>query len=512
MAKTLSKRYSGVLAHPTSFPSPYGIGDFGKGAYDFINFLTGAGQSLWQILPLGHTGYGDSPYQAFSAFAGQPLLISPDELIKDGLLYGDDLRNYPHFNPDHIYYGDVIPAKLRILHRSYEIFKESADLCMLKEFDVFCEHEKDWLDDYALFMAGKDAHGGACWLEWEDDLRDPDEEIKAAWRERLADSIEYYKYIQFIFFRQWNAIRDYAHVNGIKIVGDIPIYVALDSAEVWVYPDLFELDENLVPKAVAGCPPDAFSPTGQLWGNPLFRWDEMKKDGYSWWTKRIKAMSKLYDIVRIDHFRGFDSYYAIPGTDDTARNGEWREGPGMDLFHALEKKLGKLNIIVEDLGFLTPSVLKLVKDSGFPGMKVVQFAFDSREGSDYLPHNYPTHCVVYTGTHDNDTILGWMNTAPKASVKFAKEYLNLTKEEGYNWGMMRGAWASVGDLAIVPMQDIIGVGSEGRMNTPSTLGGNWEWRATADQIDNKLAKRLYKYMQMYGRVRKDVKEEAKEEA
>lgn len=265
MAKTLSKRYSGVLAHPTSFPSPYGIGDFGKGAYDFINFLTGAGQSLWQILPLGHTGYGDSPYQAFSAFAGQPLLISPDELIKDGLLYGDDLRNYPHFNPDHIYYGDVIPAKLRILHRSYEIFKESADLCMLKEFDVFCEQEKDWLDDYALFMAGKDAHGGACWLEWEDDLRDPDEEIKAAWRERLSDSIGYYKYIQFIFFRQWNAIRDYAHVNGIQIVGDIPIFVALDSADVWANRELFQLEKDGYPTVVAGVPPDYFSATGQLW-------------------------------------------------------------------------------------------------------------------------------------------------------------------------------------------------------------------------------------------------------
>ena len=290
----------------------------------------------------------------------------------------------------------------------------------------------------------------------------------------------------------------------------MPIYVAGDSADVWANPGQFYLDEELNPIDVAGCPPDAFSADGQLWGNPLFRWDAMKKDGYSWWTKRVKAMSKLYDIVRIDHFRGFDSYYAIPAKDDTARNGEWRKGPGMDLFRTMEKKLGKLNIIVEDLGFLTPSVLKLVKDSGFPGMKVIQFAFDSREGSDYLPHNYEKHCVVYTGTHDNDTLMGWMKTAPKASVKFAKEYLNLTEEEGFNWGMMRGAWASVGDMAIVPMQDLIGIGSEGRMNTPSTLGGNWEWRATSDQITGKLAKRLYKYMEMYGRLNKEPEEDADE--
>ena len=306
--------------------------------------------------------------------------------------------------------------------------------------------------------------------------------------------------LQYLFYKQWWSLKEYVNGKGIEIVGDVPIYVAGDSADVWANPSQFYLDENLNPIDVAGCPPDAFSADGQLWGNPLFRWDVMKKDNYEWWTKRNKAVSKLYDVVRIDHFRGFDSYYAIPAKDTTAKNGEWRQGPGMDLFKTLKRRLGKLNIIVEDLGFLTPSVLKLVADSGFPGMKVVQFAFDSREGSNYLPHTYPTNCVVYTGTHDNDTIMGWMKTAPKASVKFAKEYLNLTKEEGYNWGMMRGAWGSVADTAIVTMQDIIGAGSEARMNTPSTLGGNWEWRATSDQIDNKLAKRVYKYMEMYGRL------------
>ena len=361
-------------------------------------------------------------------------------------------------------------------------------------------------------MAGKDYHNGLPWYEWEDSLLDPTPKERASWMKLLASEIDYYRFIQFAFFSQWDELKDYANKKGIAIIGDIPIFTAPDSADVWADPGQFYLDKELNPIDVAGCPPDAFSADGQLWGNPLFRWDAMKKDGYSWWTKRVKAMSKLYDIVRIDHFRGFDSYYAIPAKDDTARNGEWRKGPGMDLFRTMEKKLGKLNIIVEDLGFLTPSVLKLVKDSGFPGMKVIQFAFDSREGSDYLPHNYEKHCVVYTGTHDNDTLMGWMKTAPKASVKFAKEYLNLTEEEGFNWGMMRAAWASVGDMAIVPMQDLIGIGSEGRMNTPSTLGGNWEWRATSDQITGKLAKRLYKYMEMYGRLNKDQEEEEETEA
>ena len=502
MAKTLSKRYSGVLAHPTSFPSPYGIGDFGKGAYDFINFLTGAGQSLWQILPLGHTGYGDSPYQAFSAFAGQPLLISPDELIKDGLLYGDDLRDYPHFNPDHIYYGDVIPAKLRILHRSYEIFKESADLCRLKEFDVFCEHEKDWLDDYALFMAGKDAHGGACWLEWEDDLRDPDEEIKAAWRERLADSIEYYKYIQFIFFRQWNAIRDYAHVNGIKIVGDIPIFVALDSADVWANRELFQLEKDGYPTVVAGVPPDYFSATGQLWGNPLYKWEYHKKTGYAWWMKRIRHCVELYDVIRIDHFRGFDEYYSIPYGDLTAEFGHWEKGPGMDIFRTVKETLGDVKIIAEDLGFLTDSVIRMVEESGYPGMKVLEFAFDSREPSNYLPHNYDKNCVVYTGTHDNETLAGWYRELKKEDKKFALRYMGrkkLSVNEAV-WEIIRLAQSSVADTCIIPIQDYLCLGNEARINHPSTLGGNWIWRLHRDEISKKLVKKIRRMTELYCRI------------
>ena len=362
------------------------------------------------------------------------------------------------------------------------------------------------------FMALKDANDGQAWSKWDKDLRLRKKEAMEAAKEQYAEEIRFYKMLQYLFYKQWNELKAYANEEGIEIIGDVPIYVAGDSADVWANPDQFYLDENLEPIEVAGCPPDAFSDDGQLWGNPLFRWDVMKKDGYTWWTRRIKAMSELYDIIRIDHFRGFDSYYAIPAKDDTAKNGQWKEGPGMDLFTELEKKLGKLPIIVEDLGFLTPSVHKLLKDSGFPGMKVIQFAFDSREESDYLPHTYTNHCVVYTGTHDNDTVMGWMKTAPKASVKYAKEYLNLTKEEGYNWGMMRAAWSSVADMAIVPMQDILGLGSEARINTPSTLGENWKWRATPEQIDTKIAKKLHHYMQMYGRVNKELRVEKEAEA
>ena len=500
--KTLSKRYSGVLAHPTSFPSPYGIGDFGKGAYDFINFLTGAGQSLWQILPLGHTGYGDSPYQAFSAFAGQPLLISPDELIKDGLLYGDDLRDYPHFNPDHIYYGDVIPAKLRILHRSYEIFKESADLCMLKEFDVFCEHEKDWLDDYALFMAGKDAHGGACWLEWEDDLRDPDEEIKAAWRERLADSIEYYKYIQFIFFRQWNAIRDYAHVNGIKIVGDIPIYVALDSADVWSHPELFQLDEeNLTPLKVSGVPPDAFSEDGQLWGNPLYDWEKMEQTDFAWWRSRMKASAKLYDAVRIDHFIGVVQYYAIPYGAVTAKDGEWEKGPGKKLTDALDEAAGETKIIAEDLGVFCQEVKDLLAETGYPGMKIIEFAFSGDRFNEHLPHCYDPNSVVYGGTHDNETLAGYFKPEKRQwwELQYIADYLGAAHQSEVVDRVFRAAYGSVASVAIFQMQDVLKLDNWARMNTPGTLGENWRWRLLPGQFTDERADYLSWLVDTFGR-------------
>ena len=491
------ERGAGILLPISSLPSPYGIGSLGKEAYHFVDQLEEAGQKYWQVLPVGPTSFGDSPYQSFSTFAGNPYFIDLDLLQKEGLLEKEEIQKIDWgelvYDVD---YQKMYVNRFGILKKAFLRWQEKSS----SDYQDFVHKNQEWLEDYSLFMSCKDYFGGVEWLSWSEDIRCRKETALKYYRQLLKEKMEFWCFVQYKFFEQWNTLKKYANQKGIQIIGDIPIYVALDSADVWANPGQYQLDETLHPIDVAGCPPDAFSEDGQLWGNPLFRWDVMKKNGYTWWTKRIAAMSKLYDIVRIDHFRGFDSYYAIPAKDKTAKNGEWRKGPGMDLFHTLEQKLGRLNIIVEDLGFLTPSVLKLVADSGFPGMKVIQFAFDSREGSNYLPHTYTEHCVVYTGTHDNDTLLGWMKTAPKESVKFAKEYLNLTKEEGYNWGMMRGAWSSVGELAVVPMQDLIGLGSEARMNTPSTLGGNWQWRATSDQITVKLAKRLYNYMEMYGRL------------
>lgn len=503
-------RTSGVLMPISSLPSPYGIGTMGKSARKFVDFLVKGGQTYWQILPICPTSYGDSPYQSFSSFAGNPYFIDLDILCKENLLKKKECESFDWgTSEEYIDYGTMYVSRYALLHKAYVRFVKN----MPEDFSSFCETEKDWLEDYTLFMALKDANDGKAWTQWDEKLRVRDAAALDEARKKYAEDIEFYKMLQYLFFKQWRELKAYANENGIEIIGDVPIYVAGDSADVWANPKQFYLDEDLNPIEVAGCPPDGFSADGQLWGNPLFRWDEMKKDNYAWWTKRIKAMSELYDIIRIDHFRGFDSYYAIPAKDKTAKNGKWKQGPGMDLFNQLEKKLGKLPIIVEDLGFLTDSVRKLLKDSGFPGMKVIQFAFDSREGSDYLPHTYTSHCVVYTGTHDNDTVMGWMKTAPKASVKFATEYLNLTEEEGYNWGMMRAAWSSVADMAIVPMQDLIGLGSEARINIPSTLGENWKWRALEGQITKDLAKKLYKYMQMYGRISEKVlAEQAKKAA
>ena len=491
-------RSGGVLMHISSLPSPYGIGTMGDAAVKFVDFLKEAGQTYWQMLPVCPTSYGDSPYQSFSSFAGNPYFIDLDYLCQDRLLTKEECESYDWgANETEVDYGILYENRYQLLKKAYARFKEDTP----KDYLTFCKEEADWLDNYALFMALKDANDGAAWFTWEHDLKFRKEEALEKVKKEKADEIDFWKMIQYLFYKQWWELKDYANTNGIQIIGDVPIYVAGDSADVWASPEQFYLDEELSMIDVAGCPPDAFSEDGQLWGNPLFRWDVMKKDGYTWWTKRIKAMSKLYDVVRIDHFRGFDSYYAIPAKDKTARNGEWREGPGMDLFRTLEAKLGKLNIIVEDLCYLTPSVIQLVKDSGFPGMKLIQFAFDTREDGDYLPHNYPVHSVVYTGTHDNDTILGWLQTAPKESVEFAKDYLRLTKTEGYNWGMMKGAWASVSELAIVTMQDILGLGSEARMNTPSTLGTNWKWRMKDGELTETLAKKLKRCMQMYGRTK-----------
>lgn len=490
-------RGGGILMHISSLPGPYGIGTMGRWARKFADFLEKSGQKYWQILPICPTSYGDSPYQSFSSFAGNPYFIDLEILCKERLLKKAECEAFPWGKDEHsVDYGTMYSSRYQLLRLAFARFKEHIP----NDFAQFCADEAEWLEDYALFMALKNAHEGAAWSEWEEDLRLRRTEALEAAKAEYAEDIFFYKMLQYLFYKQWWNLKEYVNGKGIEIIGDVPIYVAGDSADVWANPSQFYLDENLNPIDVAGCPPDAFSADGQLWGNPLFRWDVMKQDDYEWWTRRIRAVSKLYDVVRIDHFRGFDSYYAIPAQDKTAHNGEWRQGPGMDLFRTLERRLGKLNIIVEDLGFLTPSVLQLVKDSGFPGMKVIQFAFDTRESGNYLPHTYSSHCVVYTGTHDNDTIMGWMKNAPKDCIRYAKEYLKLSKEEGYNWGMMRGAWSSVADMALVTMQDILGIGTEGRMNTPSTLGGNWMWRMSADGLENKLSKRIYKYMELYGRV------------
>lgn len=501
-------RSSGILMHISSLPSSYGIGTMGKEAREFVDFLVESAQSYWQVLPICPTSYGDSPYQSFSSFAGNPYFIDLDTLCREGLLEEKECESYAWgTNELEVDYGTLYESRYPLLHKAYNRFQKNIPA----DYTKFCKEQEDWLGDYALFMALKDAHNGVAWSQWEEELKVRQPEAMKKAEAELAKEVDFWKMIQYLFYKQWNALKSYANEKGIKIIGDVPIYVAMDSADVWANPTQFYLDKNLDPIDVAGCPPDAFSEDGQLWGNPLFRWDAMKKDDFTWWTRRMEKMTKLFDVVRIDHFRGFDSYYAIPFGDKTARNGEWREGPGIELFRTMEKKLGKMNVIAEDLGFLTDSVRQMLKDSGYPGMKLIQFAFDTREDGDYLPHNYTRNCVVYAGTHDNDTIIGWMNTAPKNCVAYAKEYLKLDMAEGYHWGVMRGVWSSVGDMAVVTMQDILGIGSEGRMNIPSTLGCNWKWRMKEGCLDDKLAAKIRNYVEVYGRAPKKPEAEKTEE-
>ncbi len=491
-------RRAGILMPISSLPSPWGIGTLGAEARNFVDFLAAGGQSCWQILPVGPTSYGDSPYQSFSSFAGNPYFIDLDDLAEEGLLKREE---YAHLDwgedPSQVDYDLMYQNRYPVLRRAWERLDRSET----GEFAAFCREQEAWLEDYALFMALKEKLDGKSWQKWPRELRLRRPEALKKAREELEEETGFWKGVQFFFYRQWHALKKRANEKGIAIIGDLPIYVSGDSADVWANPDQFQLDEEGLPTQVAGCPPDGFSEDGQLWGNPLFDWERMKEEGYAWWMKRIAFQFQIYDILRIDHFRGFDAYYAIPYGDKTARNGQWRPGPGIEFFQAVKKNLGKQEIIAEDLGFLTPSVRKMLRQSGFPGMKVLQFAFDSRDkGSDYLPHCYGPHCVVYTGTHDNDTILGWMKSAPRKDVQFAKEYLRLNAREGYHWGMMRAAWASPADLAIMQMQDLLGLDGRARMNTPSTLGDNWMWRALPGSYDEKLSRRLYREMRVYQRL------------
>ncbi len=489
-------RKSGILMHITSLPSPYGIGNMGKSAYEFVDFLSRAGQAYWQVLPLNPTGYGDSPYQAFSTFAGNPYLIDPDMLIEAGLLLQEEVDAVAWSrDTTRVDYGCLYDQRSRVLRLAYERFTPTAD------FDRFVEENADWLEDYALFMTLKEKYRGASWQNWSVSLMLRIPEILHCYREELKDTIRFHYFLQFTFFRQWTALRRYANERGIQIIGDVPIYVPLDSVDVWSNPTLFQLDPSGYPTAVAGCPPDSFTADGQLWGNPLYNWDLMKQTGFEWWIRRLTAAAKMYDVVRLDHFRGFESYWAVPSGDKTAVGGAWQKGPGVDFVQAVRTALPQLHFIAEDLGYVTPQVRQLQLDSGYPGMKVLQFAFDSREGSDYLPHTYPAHSVCYTGTHDNQTMVQWLQEAAPEDVAMAKRYLGLNEEEGFVWGMIRGAMGSVSQLCVIQMQDYLELGAEARMNFPGMLSSdNWTWRAKPDFLTEALTNRILEITRRYGRV------------
>lgn len=492
------ERSSGIIMHITSLPGKYGVGTLGKASYKFIDFLDRAGQKYWQILPLTQTGYGDSPYQSFSAFSGNPYLIDFEILEEEGLLQREDYENVDFGdNDEYIDYGKLFTNKLAVLKKAFYNSIGKLD----KEIEKFRDEQRHWIYDYSLFMAIKGRLNNIPLKEWDEKLRKRDYETLEGYRRELKDDVDYWTFVQYEFFKQWKKVKAYANSKGIEIIGDIPIYVAEDSVDVWTNPENFLLDENLNPTVVSGCPPDAFSKTGQLWGNPIYNWKHHKETNYAWWKKRVSESLKLYDVIRIDHFRGFEAYWEIPAGEKTAVNGRWVKGPNVELFDAIKEELGELKIIAEDLGHITDELAEFRDATGIPGMKVLQFAFDTREESDYLPHNYPKECVVYTGTHDNDTVMGWIEeSGDEEDVEFCKKYLRLNKEEGYNWGFIKGAWGSVANLSIALFQDFIGGGSETRMNLPSTLGW-WKWRAKERDINNKLADKIYEMTQVYGRLK-----------
>jgi 4-alpha-glucanotransferase len=491
-------RKSGLLLHPTSLPSRWGIGDLGVPAYEFVDFLAATGQQLWQVMPLGPTGYGDSPYQGFSAFAGNPLLISFDILLNEGLLAERDLAGAPYFDDRVVDYGTVIPFKLGLLRRSFEQFKHTATPAQRDEFAYFREQQRAWLADYALFAALKQAHDGANWSDWDPAIARREPAAVGEWGSRLSGETEFHAYMQWQFFRQWGALKQYANVRAIEIIGDIPIFVAYDSADVWANREIFALDRAGQPTVVAGVPPDYFSVTGQLWGNPLYRWDVLAQTGYRWWIERFRAALSLVDIVRLDHFRGFAAYWAVPAGEPTAVNGTWLDGPGAALFEAARAELGQLPIVAEDLGLITPDVEELRDRLNFPGMKVLQFAFGSGPAEPYQPHNYSRHCVVYTGTHDNDTTAGWWRTAAEHERRNVQLYLGRDGSD-ISWDFIRVALASVADTAIIPLQDVLGLDSVGRMNTPGRAVGNWSWRYLPGMIQGHVVDRLRTLTYMYGR-------------
>ena len=487
-------RKSGILMHITSLPGPYGVGTLGKSAYAFLEFLHKSGQQSWQMLPLTPTGYGDSPYQSCSAYAGNPYLIDLDTLVRQHLLTKEELLGVDWGEDEsRVDFGKLYNGRTPILKLAYSRFRNDRAL------NAFIKKNASWLEDFALYMALKETHGYAPWFQWEKKLKFRDPETLEEQKQLLEEPMRFYCFVQYMFYRQWNALRKKAGEYGIELIGDVPIYVPYDSVEVWKDPQLFRLDETLTPTDVAGCPPDAFTADGQLWGNPLYRWDVMKENGFQWWIDRLGAAGKLFDVVRLDHFRGFEAYWSVPYGDENARGGKWVKGPGMDFVNALKEKLPELNFIAEDLGYLTQEVIDLRDESGYPGMKVLEFAFDSKEPSEYRPHTYTANTVCYTGTHDNMTMRQWFEEASDEAVKVAVDYMALTKKEGYVWGTIRTAMSSVSERAIVQMQDYLNLGGEARMNFPGKPSGNWTWRAKKGFTSNGLAAKILELTNRYDR-------------
>ena len=490
-------RKSGILLHVSSLPSPYGIGTMGKSAYDFIDFLKEAGQKCWQMLPINPIGYGDSPYQALSSFAGNHYLIDLELLIADGFLLREEVEECNWgANPSKTDYGLLYQQRLPLLRKAYKRFDGEKNL----EYQDFVVKEQWWLKDFALFMALKAENNQAPWTDWEDGVRLREPDAMTACEMRLKEELEFHYFIQYIFYGQWKKLHEYAAKKGISLIGDVPIYVPMDSADVWAAPDNFQLDEERKPVIIAGCPPDAFSAIGQRWGNPIYRWDRMKEDGFSWWIDRLRVASYFFDTVRIDHFRGIESYWAIPANEETAVKGHWQKGPGMDLINAIKEALPNTDFIAEDLGFLTPEVIKMQEESDFPGMKVLQFAFDSREAGSYMPETYTPNTVCYTGTHDNETLVQWLDSISKEDLASALDYFGLNDASKLPSAMIRCGMASVSNLFVVQMQDYLELGAEARMNKPSTLNAiNWTWRVLSDQLSPQLAERICKLAKDHGR-------------
>ena len=500
--KSESNRKSGILMHISSLPSPFGIGNLGKEARNFVDFLVETGQKYWQMLPVGPTGYGDSPYQSFSTYAGNPYFIDLEDLKSEGLILDEEIWHlYENENRDKVNFEKLSKEIFPVLKKAYERFNKEDT-----HYKKFKDENKFWLEDYSLFMSLKDHHEGKQWTIWKDEYKFRKQEALEEFKKENFENYDFYNFLQYIFFKQWDKLKSYTEEQNILLIGDLPIYVAEDSADVWSHPEVFKLDEDLIPTVIGGVPPDYFSKEGQLWGNPLYNWDYLEETDYKWWIERVKWNHKIFDMLRFDHFRGFESYWAVPNGEETAINGKWEKGPGMKLFEKIKSELGDIPIIAEDLGELTQEVIDLVEESGYPGMNILLFAFGVRADSEYLPHNAKKNSVMYVGTHDNDTIIGWLNSGDQDEIEFAKEYLNLTLEETFNWGLIRGALTSPSDLCIIQMQDILLLDNSARMNAPGVLGGNWAWRMLPEDLGELTKIKLEKLTRISGRYNKSKEE------